>query len=102
MGIWLIVTIWMLTAGVFVLAICSAAARPIPQPATTDIKEQKSMNSKFEIQAPHTIKLSRVAMLAILFAVLTTSCTTTNGSHPFSGGSNEPVKGATLLINHSR
>lgn len=102
MEIWLILTIWMLLAGVFVLAICSAAARPMPQPATASIKEQKTVTSKGEMPAPRMIKLSRAAVLAVLLAVLTTSCATTNGSHPFSAGSNEPVKGATLLMNHSR
>lgn len=33
MGIWLIITMWMLSAGVFVLAICSAAACPMPAPS---------------------------------------------------------------------
>jgi len=37
MGIWIILTIWILLAGVFVLAICSAAARPIPQPVDENV-----------------------------------------------------------------
>jgi hypothetical protein len=38
MGIWLIVTIGMLLAGGFVLAICSAAARPIPKPGDANVE----------------------------------------------------------------
>ena len=102
MGIWLLVIIWMLLAGVFVLAICSAAARPIPQPLTASIKEQRSVNSETEILAPRAVKLSHMAALAFLLAMLTTSCAVTNANRPSSTGSSESVKGATLLMDHSR
>lgn len=102
MGIWLIVTIWMLTAGVFVLAICSAAARPIPKPGNANVEEQRSMNSETEMQAPRAIKLAHMTALAALLAVLTTSCAMTSPNRPVSAGSSEPVKGATLLMDHSR
>lgn len=35
MGIWLIIILWMLLAAPLVLAICAAAARPIPAPGDT-------------------------------------------------------------------
>lgn len=102
MGIWLIVTIWMLTAGVFVLAICSAAARPIPKPVGANVEEQRSVNSETEMQAPRAIQLAHMAALAVVLAVLTTSCAVSSPSRPVSTGSSEPVKGATLLMDHSR
>lgn len=102
MGNWLWVIIWMLLAGVFVLAICSAAARPIPQPKTASIKEQRSENSETEIRAPRAMKLSHTTALVFLLAVLTTSCAVTNANRPSSTGSGEPVKGAALLMDHSR
>ncbi len=102
MGIWLIVTIWMLTAGLFMLAICSAAARPIPKPVDASVGEQRSVNSKTEMQAPQAIKLAHMTALAVLFAVLTTSCAVTSPNHSVNKGSSEPVKGATLLLDHSR
>ena len=102
MGIWLSVTIWMLLAGAFVLAICSAAARPIPKPGDANVEGQRSVNSKTEMQAPQAIKLAHMTALAVLLAVLTTSCAVTSPNHPVSKGSSEPVKGATLLMDHSR
>jgi hypothetical protein len=102
MGIWLLVIIWMLLAGVFVLAICSAAARPIPGPTAVSIKEQRSVNSETEIRAPRAIKLSQMAALAVFLAVLTTSCAVPSSNHTVGKGSNESVKGATLLMDHSR
>jgi Na+/proline symporter len=102
MGIWLSVTIWMLLAGVFVLAICSAAARPTPKPVDANVEEQESVNSKTEMQAPQAIKLAHMTALAALLAVLTTSCAVTSPNHSVNKGSSEPVKGATLLMDHSR
>ena len=102
MGIWLSVTIWMLLAGVFVLAICSAAARPIPKPVDANVEEQKPVNSKTEKQAPQAMKLARMTALTVLLAVLTTSCAVTSPNHSVNKGSSEPVKGATLLMDHSR
>ena len=102
MGIWLLVIIWMLLAGFFVLAICSAAARPIPGPTALSIKEQRPVNSDTEIRAPRAIKLSQMAALAVLLAVLTASCAVTNANRPSSTGGGEPAKGATLLMDHSR
>jgi hypothetical protein len=40
--------------------------------------------------------------LAILLAVIATSCATTSGNHPVSADSSGSVKGATLLMDHSR
>lgn len=103
MGIWLIAIIWMLTAGVFVLAVCSAAARPIPKPTTERVNEQRSVNSEITIQAPSTIKFTPIAAMLVLLAIFTTSCAAIPpGSHPVNFGRSEPVKGATLLMDHSR
>lgn len=102
MGIWLIVTIWMLTAGVFVLAICSAAARPLPQLGGADVEEHNLSNCETELETPRANKVHPVFWLAILLAIVTTSCAVTNAGRPVSAGSSEPVKGATLLMDHSR
>ena len=102
MGIWLSVTIWMLLAGGLVLAFCAAAARPIPKPGDAHVEEQGSVNSKTEMQAPQAIKLAHMTALTVLLAVLTTSCAVTSPNHPVNKGSSEPVKGATLLMDHSR
>jgi hypothetical protein len=102
MGIWLILPIWMLLAGVFVLAICSAAARPLPQPGGADVEEHNLANCETEMEAPRSNKVHPVFWLAILLAVVTTSCAVTNASRPVSAGNSEPVKGATLLMDHSR
>jgi hypothetical protein len=61
MEIWIILIIWMLLAGVFLLAICSAAARPIPQPGIASNNEHISVNSESEMQAPRPIKLTHMA-----------------------------------------
>lgn len=102
MGIWLIVTIWMLTAGVFVLAICSAAARPIPQSVGTNVEEHNPSNCETKLETPPANKLHPVFWLAILLAIVTTSCAVTTVDRPVSTGGREPVKGATLLMDHSR
>ena len=101
MGIWLIVILWMLLAAIFVLAICAAASRPIPELESSNLIEQPSMNSKPTIRSPRAINFCKAAALAILLAVITTSCATIPpGSHPVNVGRSEPVKGATLLMQH--
>lgn len=102
MGIWIILTIWMLLAGVFVLAICSAAARPIPQLVGENVEEHNLSNCETELETPRPNKLHPVFWLAILLAMVTTSCAVTTANRPASAGSSEPVKGATLLMDHSR
>ena len=70
MGIWLIVTIWMLMTGVFVLAICSAAARPVPRPDRTHFEEPNRPNREIEMKTPHVNILHPVFWLAIVLAIL--------------------------------
>lgn len=100
MGIWLIVILWMLLAASFVLAMCAAASRPIPTPENSNLIEQPSMNSESTIRSPRAINVCRAAALAVLLAVITTSCAANHASYRTSGVSNEPVKGATLLMQH--
>ena len=100
MGIWLIAILWTLLAAIFVLAICAAASRPIPAPESSHLIEQPSMNSEIVVQSPRAIKVCQVAALAVLLAVITTSCATSNAGYRPSVGSSEPVKGATLLMQH--
>lgn len=101
MGIWLIMVLWMLLAAIFVLAVCAAASRPIPTPGNRNVIEQPSMNSEITIRSPRAIKACQAAALAVLLAVVTTSCATIPpGSHPVNFGRSEPVKGATLLMQH--
>ncbi|MBI3427911.1 MAG: hypothetical protein HY011_33730 [Acidobacteria bacterium] len=100
MGIWLIVILWTLLAAIFVLAMCAAASRPIPTPENSNLIEQSSMNSKSTIRSPRAINACRAAALAVLLAVITTSCATNHTGYRTSGVSNEPVKGATLLMQH--
>ena len=99
MGIWLIAILWTLLAAIFVLAMC-AASRPIPTPGNSNLIEQPSMNSASTIRSPRAIKACQAAALAVLLAVITTSCATSNAGYRPSVGSNEPVKGATLLMQH--
>ena len=102
MGIWLIAILWMLLAAIFVLAICAAAARPIPAPENNKLIEQPSMNSEIAIRSPRAIQACQAAALAVLLAVITTSCATNPASHRTGAGRSEPVKGAILLMDHSR
>ena len=44
-------------------------------------------------------KLHPAFWLALALAVIATSCATTSGNHPVTN-SGEPVKGATLLMQH--
>jgi hypothetical protein len=98
MGIWLFTIGWMLTAAVFVFAICAAAARPIPAPEDANLMEKKSVKSEITTRSPRAIKTCHVAAMGVLLAVIATSCATTNVSHRTNAGSSEPVKGATLLM----
>ncbi len=100
MGIWLIAILWTLLAAIFVLAICAAASRPIPAPENGNLIEQLSMRSESKIRSPRPIKACQAAALAVLLAVITTSCATSNAGYRPSVGSSEPVKGATLLMQH--
>ena len=100
MGIWLLVIIWMLLAGVFVLAICSAAARPIPKPTNGDLAERQSVNRDIATRSSRALTACQAVGLAVLLAVITTSCATSGGSYRTGAGSSEPVKGATLLMQH--
>ena len=100
MGIWLIAILWTLLAALFVLAMCAAASRPIPTPGNSNLIEQPSMNSASTIRSQRAIKACQAAALAVLLAVITTSCATNNAGHHTSVGSSEPVKGATLLMQH--
>jgi len=101
MGIWLIIILWMLLAAPLVLAICAAAARPIPAPGDNQVIEPRSTNAGIASRSPRAIKACQAAALAVLLAVITTSCATIPpGSHPVNLGRSEPVKGATLLMQH--
>lgn len=100
MGIWFIAVMWTLLAAIFVLAICAAASRPIPTPGNRNVIEPPSINSKPTIRSPRAIKACQAAALAVLLAVIATSCATNNAGYRPSVGSSEPVKGATLLMQH--
>lgn len=59
------------------------------------------MNAGIANRSPRAIKACQAAALAVLLAVITTSCATIPpGSHPINFGRSEPVKGATLLMQH--
>lgn len=102
MGAWLFLSIWMLLAGVFVLAICSAAARLMPGPVGAGVEEANLSNRGFKLETQRTGKLHPVFWLAIGLAVLVTACAVSNVNRPVSTRTYEPVKGATLLMDHSR
>jgi hypothetical protein len=63
-----------------------------PVPATVVVTDP--LNSEREMKTPPVNKIHPAFWLAIV----TTSCVSTNASRPAGGGSNEPVKGATLLM----
>lgn len=84
------------------LAICSAAARPIPQLGGADVEDHNHSNCEIEMETPRPNKLHPVRWLAIVLAIVITSYAVTNVNRPVSTGSREPVKGATLLMDHSR
>ena len=54
------------------------------------------------MQLPIVSKLHFIFWLAIVLAIVTTSCAVTNANRPVNAGNSEPVKGATLLMDHSR
>lgn len=101
MGIWLVIILWMLFAALFVLGLCAAAARPIPRPECANEMEREFVKTKIAIRSPRAIKVCQTAALAVLLAVITTSCATIPpGSHPVNFGRSQSVKGATLLMQH--
>ena len=81
MGIWLILTIWILMTGVFVLAICSAAARPVPQPDNKNVGGLNRSNCEIKMKKPRANTLHPVLWLAIVLAIFATSCAS-NSNHP--------------------
>lgn len=100
MGIWLILTIWILLAAVLVLAICAAAARPIPRAVTTGVERRRSLGRATETQTrPCASKVCCLMVLAIVIALVTTSCATTSGNwspeYPEKGSAKG---GASLLM----
>lgn len=97
-----IVTAWVLWAAVFCLGLCSAAARPTPLPDAT-AKRDDATNSDTTMQRPRISELRPVFWLAIALAIISTSCAAIPpGRHAVNFGRSEPVKGATLLMDHSR
>ncbi len=54
------------------------------------------------MQLPPVVKLHPALWLAIALAIVTTSCSSTHVSRSVNTGSGDPVKGATLLMDHSR
>lgn len=92
-----ILTVWVASAAVFCLGLCSAAARPMPQPGAIGQSDVQSLRMK------RVAKLQPVLWLAVALAVITSSCAAIpSGSHPINLRDSEPVKGATLLMDHSR
>lgn len=98
----IILTVWILGAAVLCMGLCSAAACPIPLPDAT-AKCDRATNSDTPMQRPRMCELRPVFWLAIALAIITTSCVAIPpGSHPVNIGRSEPVKGAMLLMDHSR
>ncbi len=54
------------------------------------------------MRLPPIVKLHPVLWLALALAIFTTSCASTHVGRPMNAGNSEPVKGATLLMDHSR
>jgi len=100
MGIWLIAILWTLLAAIFVSAMCAAAAHPIPTPENDDLIEQQSMKSKIMVRSPRAINVCQAIAMAVLLAVVVTSCATSNAGYRPSAGSSDTIKGATLLMQH--
>ena len=82
MGIWLILTIWMLLAAVFVLAICAAAARPIPQPVASNVEKRRPFNR--ETIRNQIIPLGIISLACLLLAGLLWSGCAASRSYPGS------------------
>lgn len=91
-----ILTVWIVSAALFCLGLCSAAARPM-QPDVISGSDEWSA----ALQTPRVNKRHPVLLLAIALAVITSSCAAIPpGSHPINLRGSEPVKGATLLMQH--
>ncbi len=97
MLIGLILTVWIVSAALFCLGLCSAAARPMPQPDVIAGSDEWSA----ALHTPRVNKRHPVLWLAIALAVITSSCAAIPpGSHPINLRGSEPVKGATQLMQH--
>jgi len=68
MGIWLILAIWMLFSGIFVWAICTAASRPFPQPATANVERRKRTHARFRHSLPAISSLACVLLAGLLWS----------------------------------
>ena len=68
MGIWLILAIWMLFSGIFVWAICGAAASPVPQPATANVEARKLTNARIRHSLPAISSLACVLLAGLLWS----------------------------------
>lgn len=92
----IILTAWILWAAVFVLGLCSAAARPMPQPDVTGRGDDEPS------RMPRVAKLQPALWLTVAVAVITSSCAAIppGGSHPINLRGSEPMKGATQLMQH--
>lgn len=91
----LILTVWIVSAALFCLGLCSAAARPMPLPDMAGGSDDQPL------RMPRVAKLQPVLWLAVVLAVITSSCATIPpGSHPVNLRGSEPVKGATQLMQH--
>lgn len=54
------------------------------------------------MRLPPVVKFHPMLWLAIALAIVTTSCASTHVGRSVNAGNSEPVKGATLLMDHSR
>lgn len=94
-----ILTVWILGAAVFVLGLCSAAARSIPQPSMIVTRDDDESSAPLRTGSGN--KLQPVLWLAVALAVITSSCAAIPpGTHPINLRGSEPAKGATLLMKH--
>lgn len=74
MEIWLILTIWMLLAAVFVLGLCGAAACPVPQPATAKVEGRNFTCSRIRHSlVPALSGLACLLLVSLLWAGCNTS-----------------------------
>ncbi len=65
-------------------------------------RTKRLINCDTQMQLPPVVKLHPALWLAIALAIVTTSCSSTHVSRSVNTGSGDPVKGATLLMDHSR